>query len=146
MIVNRSSIAACFGRCSQSKTPGSLVGMTPNGPRFWSGRSGLGSQVSMWLGPPAIQSRMTALFAADRPARLGGPGPAAEQARQAQPGQARQARLEHVAAAGDDQALPLQRVEAGEGVPVVVGGHGVTLVPSVTLGAGSRPPYDTPGS
>ena len=69
MIVNLSSIAACFGRCSQKKTPGSRVGMTPNGPRFWSGRSGLGSQVSIWLGPPAIQSRMTALFpATGRPA------------------------------------------------------------------------------
>ena len=106
MIVNWSSIAACFGRCSQMRTPGSLVGMTPNGPRFSSGRSGLGSQVSMWLGPPAIQSRMTLLLppigrpASDARARL------PEQAGQAQPGQPRQAGLEHVAAAGDDQALP----------------------------------------
>ena len=51
-----------LGQVLASETPGSLVGMTPNGPRFWSGRSGFGSKVSMWLGPPAIQSRMTALF------------------------------------------------------------------------------------
>ena len=36
--------------------------MAPNGPRFWRGRSGLQSQVSIWLGPPAIQSKMTAFF------------------------------------------------------------------------------------
>src|SRR5262249_18651171 len=42
MIVNRSSVAACFGMCSQNWTPGSLVEMTPNGPRFWSGRPGFG--------------------------------------------------------------------------------------------------------
>ena len=69
MIVNRSSIAACFGKCSQNETPGSFVGITPNGPRFWSGRSGFGSQVSIWLGPPAIQSRITDLLPLmDRPA------------------------------------------------------------------------------
>lgn len=61
MIVNWSSIAACFGRCSQMIVPGSFVCVTPNGPRFMYGRSGFGSQVSMWLGPPAIHSRITLL-------------------------------------------------------------------------------------
>ncbi len=46
------------------------------------------------------------LIAADRPARLGRPGPFAEQARQAQPGQTRQARLDHVPPAGDHDVLP----------------------------------------
>ena len=42
-----SIIAACFGRCSHTRTPGTRVRVTPNGPRFSGGRSGLGSQVSM---------------------------------------------------------------------------------------------------
>ena len=69
MIVNRSSMAAWRGKCSQIRTPGSFVAIDPNGPRFCTGRSGLTSQVSIWLGPPAIQRRMT-LFgpAAGRPA------------------------------------------------------------------------------
>ena len=85
----------------------------------------------MWLGPPAIQSRMTLLRPAERPPRLRRPGALAQQGRQAQPGQARQARLEHVAAADDGQALPLQGVEAAEGVLVAVrlsvGGSHVVL-------------------
>ena len=52
---------ASFGRCSQSRTPGSFVAMVPNGPRFSSGRFGFGSKVSIWLGPPVIQRRMTLL-------------------------------------------------------------------------------------
>src|SRR5438874_10777087 len=52
-------MAACLGRCSQMTVPGSLVEMTENGPRFCNGRLGLASQASMWLGPPAIQRRMT---------------------------------------------------------------------------------------
>ena len=60
-MVSLSINAACFGRCSHRSTPGSLVGMVANGPRISDGASGLTSQVSMWLGPPAIQSRMTAL-------------------------------------------------------------------------------------
>ena len=100
------------------ETPGSLVGITPKGPRFWSGRSGLGSQVSMWLGPPAIQSRITACSPAvgGRP-RTPAHGSGAGRAGSAPP--SRQPRLEHVAAA-DDEALRLQRVEAEEDMPVVV--------------------------
>ena len=74
MIVNWSSIAACLGRCSQMTTPGSFVCVTPNGPRLISGRSGLVSQVSMWLGPPAIHSRMQLLFELARPSRPPQPG------------------------------------------------------------------------
>src|SRR5262249_31530631 len=42
----------------------------PNGPRFSMGRLGFGSQVSMWLGPPAIHRRVTLfLLAVGRPLR-----------------------------------------------------------------------------
>src|SRR5436190_12011248 len=61
MSVKRSMRAACFGRCSQIIVPGTRVRITLKGPRFSGGRDGLGSQVSIWLGPPAIHSRMTAL-------------------------------------------------------------------------------------
>ena len=58
-----------LGQVLAEERPGSRVGMTPNGPRFSSGRSGFGSQVSIWLGPPVIQSRMTLLRpASGRPA------------------------------------------------------------------------------
>ena len=62
-----SSIPAIIGRCSQIFTPGIRVGMTLKGPRFWSGRSGLGSQVSIWLGPPAIHKRIQLLRAFEVP-------------------------------------------------------------------------------
>ena len=61
-MVNLSSIAAILGRCSQICTPGILVLMGLNDPRIRSGWSGFISQVSMWLGPPVIQSRMTLLL------------------------------------------------------------------------------------
>src|SRR5262249_60609372 len=57
--VSLSRIAACRGRCSQRRTPGTLVGIVPNGPRTSAGASGLGSHVSMWLGPPDSQNRIT---------------------------------------------------------------------------------------
>src|SRR5262245_14488750 len=57
--VNWSIMAACLGRCSQTMQPGIRVRITEKGPRFSGGRLGLGSQVSMWLGPPAIHNRMT---------------------------------------------------------------------------------------
>src|SRR5437868_1375714 len=41
--------------------PGTLVGIVPNSPRNSAGASGLGSHMSMWLGPPRIHSRMTLL-------------------------------------------------------------------------------------
>ena len=73
----------------------------------------------MWLGPPAIQSRITALFpAVGRPASDARARHRSRSA-QPQPSEARQAGLEHVAAA-DDEALRLQRVEAREDMPVVV--------------------------
>src|SRR5688572_18811419 len=56
--------AACFmsfakrGKCSLIRMPGMEVSMGRNSPRISAGASGLGSNVSMWLGPPAIQRRM----------------------------------------------------------------------------------------
>ena len=40
-------------------TPGSAVGMVPNSPRISAAAPGFGSNVSMWLGPPACQIRIT---------------------------------------------------------------------------------------
>src|SRR4051794_20140560 len=51
--------AASMGSSSQKCTPLTLVLMAPYGPRMVSGVSGLGSNVSRWLGPPSSQSRMT---------------------------------------------------------------------------------------
>src|SRR6185437_8453047 len=45
--------------------PGTLVSIAPNGPRYSTGARGLGSQVSMWPGPPLSQNRTTLLSAAD---------------------------------------------------------------------------------
>src|SRR5690242_11091899 len=45
--------------------PGTLVSIAPNGPRYSAGARGLGSQVSMWPGPPLSQNRITLLPAAD---------------------------------------------------------------------------------
>ncbi len=56
--------------CSLSITPGARVLMALKGPPV--GRPGLGSNVSMWLGPPLSHKRMHA------PAR--GAGPAAANA------------------------------------------------------------------
>src|SRR5262249_16920191 len=39
--------------------PGTLVAMAPSGPRNSAAAAGLGSQVSMWPGPPLSQKRMT---------------------------------------------------------------------------------------
>src|SRR5713101_946300 len=43
--------------------PGTLVLMGLNSPRILEGASGLGSQMSMWLGPPCRNSMMTDLAA-----------------------------------------------------------------------------------
>src|SRR5690349_8547881 len=43
--------------------PGTAVWMGRNGPLISLGASGLGSQVSNWLGPPHIQNRMTDVLA-----------------------------------------------------------------------------------
>ncbi len=66
----------CFatsGRCSPTRTPGAAVSIAWNGPPFaW---SGLGSKVSVWVGPPAIHSTMHARLragsSAARAARVG---------------------------------------------------------------------------
>src|SRR5436309_86429 len=58
------SMAACciqeatLGNFSQIWMPGTLVEMVPNSPRMAASASGLGSKVSIWLGPPSIHSRM----------------------------------------------------------------------------------------
>src|SRR6476646_4032337 len=52
---------AIFGKSSQKRTPGVLVGMVPNGPRYSIGAFGFGSHVSSWLGPPQSHNRTTDL-------------------------------------------------------------------------------------
>ena len=52
---------ATVGRCSLIWTPEAEVAIGLNGPPFLSD-SGLRSQVSMWLGPPPIQSKIRLLF------------------------------------------------------------------------------------
>ena len=44
---------------SLSWMPATLVLIALNSPRMFEGASGLGSQISMWLGPPCRKSRMT---------------------------------------------------------------------------------------
>ena len=52
-------IFACSGRCSLISMPGTFVVIGLNSPRNSAGASGLRSYMSMWLGPPASQSRIT---------------------------------------------------------------------------------------
>jgi hypothetical protein len=61
---------AIRGRCSQTATPGRLVEIGLNSPRYSIGASGFMSNVSMLLMPPSVQRRMQliswpALAAAD---------------------------------------------------------------------------------
>src|SRR5437588_3623529 len=65
--VSLSRIAACRGRCSQNRTPGTRVAIVPYGPRTSVGALGLGSHMSRWLGPPDSQKRMTDFRSAVRP-------------------------------------------------------------------------------
>ena len=77
----RSTAACCisfanFGKCSLIWMPGTDVSIGRNSPRMLSGASGLRSNVSRWLGPPAIHSRMhdlacgcSAACAASRPSQ-----------------------------------------------------------------------------
>src|SRR4051812_25904436 len=58
---HRSMMRAERGRNSLMMIPGTAVLMWPNSPRYSSGASGLGSQVSCWAGPPRIQRMMTEL-------------------------------------------------------------------------------------
>ncbi len=53
---------ACRGRCSENLTPGMVVWMVEKGPRTSAGASGLGSHISIWLGPPESQNNTTAFF------------------------------------------------------------------------------------
>ena len=46
---------------SVNRTPGILVGMVEKGPRISEGASGLGSQRSIWLGPPQLKIIITRL-------------------------------------------------------------------------------------
>src|SRR3954466_9439186 len=59
MIDHLSMICALSGSKSQIWMPGTFVLMAPNSPRYSMGASGLGSQVSCWLGPPRIQRMIT---------------------------------------------------------------------------------------
>ena len=57
---------ASRGRCSLIRMPGTAVSIALNSPPLaW---PGLGSKVSIWLGPPVIQSRMHDLRRAGCPA------------------------------------------------------------------------------
>src|SRR6185312_8071039 len=58
MMARRSEKWASFGKCSAMRMPGVLVSMPLMGPPL--SVPGLGSKVSIWLGPPFIQSRMQA--------------------------------------------------------------------------------------
>ena len=63
---------ASLGRCSLIKMPGTAVSMALNSPPLaW---PGLGSKVSIWLGPPVIQSRMHDFRRRGVRARVGGQG------------------------------------------------------------------------
>ena len=54
-----SAWAASFGRCWQNCIPDTAVSMAVKGPLV--SAPGLGSNVSMWLGPPLSHNRMQAL-------------------------------------------------------------------------------------
>ena len=54
---------------SEKKMPGTLVDIAWNSPRISAGASGLGSNVSKWLGPPSSQIRMQLVLATPRIAR-----------------------------------------------------------------------------
>ena len=62
-----SAQAASFGKCSLIRTPVAMVSIGLNSPRNSVGASGLGSNVSMWLGPPpsVIRIALVALRAGD---------------------------------------------------------------------------------
>src|SRR5262245_11704917 len=46
------------GKYSTNRTPGTEVGLVANSPRISAGASGLGSNVSRWLGPPTWYKKM----------------------------------------------------------------------------------------
>src|SRR5262245_60579630 len=54
-----SMIFAHMGSKSPRRMPGTFVGIVPNSPRYSGGAFGLGSHMSIWLGPPRIHRMMT---------------------------------------------------------------------------------------
>ncbi len=70
----------------------------------------------MWLGPPAIHSKMTLLRRLCRAAGAGRFAASPQQLGQTQSGNARQAGLEHAAAADHGQPFAFDAVEVIEGV------------------------------
>src|SRR3989442_6356087 len=50
---------ASSGMTSLSEMPGTIDLIGLNSPRTFEGASGFGSQISMWLGPPWRETRMT---------------------------------------------------------------------------------------
>jgi hypothetical protein len=55
MIAKRSVRIASLGKCSLIRRPGVRVAIVRKLPRISAGASGLGSQVSSWLGPPHMK-------------------------------------------------------------------------------------------
>jgi len=65
VVIERTGTTCCiilanFGRCSEIFTPGTAVSIGLIGPPFLC--PGFKSNVSIWLGPPVIQSSMQARF------------------------------------------------------------------------------------
>ena len=110
---------ASSGKCSLIRTPGVLVAIGLNSPRISSGASGLGSQVSSWLGPPHMKTSRHD-FARPKPSaeprRRG--GAAREEARHGQPGQREGPGADRLAASC---AHPAESRAARS-----IGSHGVT--------------------
>ncbi len=125
----RAGSAACFislanfGKCSLMRMPGTDVSIGLNSPRTSAGASGLGSNVSMWLGPPAIQSRMHDLGR--------GPSGAAAASRPSQPHSDAPA----AAAATNSRRPKFGRIASSPGAVAVLSGSGKTRWSS----AGPRP-------
>ena len=96
MTQNLSETWASRGRCSLISRPGVRQAIGRNGPRIFSGASGLRSKVSSWLGPPNRKMKITDLAAAgaDGRDRLG-----REHARQAQAEETGPGRFEQPSAA-----------------------------------------------
>src|SRR5438132_3039496 len=61
MMLKWSALLASCGNNSQMRMPGTLVAIGEKRPRYSSGASGFGSQVSSWEGPPQSHKRTTDL-------------------------------------------------------------------------------------
>ena len=80
--VNLWASLAMRGKCSQICSPGTVVGIGLNSPRYWSGDSGFKSHVSCCAGPPHMNNTMHAfarrggvLTAVDALKNCGNPSP-----------------------------------------------------------------------